>query len=216
MLTPGSWLETQNFWDGFFNPGFLPALVFRTGIAFTLAGIFGLVTAVFTKNKDFRQLLYHYCANWLYWPLLLIVAGGILYLNATPQNLLDNLFLYNREAAPFADILIIASVLIFLLGLVFIVRVPGRIQKYAVVILLVTALGWMAGFEYLREIGRKPYIISGYMYSNGLLKQDIQKYRQTGFLQHARWVKEKRYYQRAGNECRKGTFYHAMSALPYY
>ena len=33
MLTPGQWLATQHFWDGFFNPTFLPGLVMRMAIA---------------------------------------------------------------------------------------------------------------------------------------------------------------------------------------
>ena len=34
MLTPGEWIQTQSFWDGFFNPAFLPSLLFRTSIAY--------------------------------------------------------------------------------------------------------------------------------------------------------------------------------------
>ena len=30
MLTPGQWIETRDFWDGFFNPTMWPSLVFRT------------------------------------------------------------------------------------------------------------------------------------------------------------------------------------------
>lgn len=30
MLTPGAWLTDNNFWSGFFNPTFWPALFFRT------------------------------------------------------------------------------------------------------------------------------------------------------------------------------------------
>ncbi len=32
MLTPGRWIETQSFWDGMFNPTFLPSLVARTAV----------------------------------------------------------------------------------------------------------------------------------------------------------------------------------------
>ncbi|HES57963.1 MAG TPA: cytochrome C, partial [Firmicutes bacterium] len=49
MLTPGRWLETQNFWHGFFNPGYWPGLLFRTAMALTIAGLFGLITAVRTR-----------------------------------------------------------------------------------------------------------------------------------------------------------------------
>jgi hypothetical protein len=30
MLTPGKWLASGSFWDGLFNPGYLPSLAFRT------------------------------------------------------------------------------------------------------------------------------------------------------------------------------------------
>ena len=42
MLTPGYWPQTRNFWDGFFNPTFWPALVFRFLLCLALAGVFGL------------------------------------------------------------------------------------------------------------------------------------------------------------------------------
>ena len=45
MLTPGAWLAEGNLRDGFFNPTFWPSLLMRTGIAFTLAGLFALWTA---------------------------------------------------------------------------------------------------------------------------------------------------------------------------
>ena len=45
MLTPGTWLVTGNFWDGFFNPTFWPSLVLRTGICVMLAGLYALLVA---------------------------------------------------------------------------------------------------------------------------------------------------------------------------
>ncbi len=40
MLTPGRWVETRSFWDGFFNPTYLPGLLLRTGICLFLAGAY--------------------------------------------------------------------------------------------------------------------------------------------------------------------------------
>ncbi|MDX2430827.1 MAG: cytochrome ubiquinol oxidase subunit I, partial [Bacteroides sp.] len=54
MLTPGEWLETGNFWQGLFNPSYLPSLIFRTCISLTFAGVFGLVTASWLKDADTR------------------------------------------------------------------------------------------------------------------------------------------------------------------
>src|SRR5208283_2485249 len=44
MLTPGAWLRTKHFADGFFNPTYFPSLLLRTAICIFLAGIFGLLT----------------------------------------------------------------------------------------------------------------------------------------------------------------------------
>ena len=37
QLTPGDWLEIATVWAGFFNPGFLPSLIFRTVSAAAIA-----------------------------------------------------------------------------------------------------------------------------------------------------------------------------------
>jgi cytochrome bd-type quinol oxidase subunit 1 len=37
MLTPGKWLQTHAFWDGFFNPTYWPSLVLRTISSMSLA-----------------------------------------------------------------------------------------------------------------------------------------------------------------------------------
>jgi hypothetical protein len=54
MLTPGRWLETKSFWDAFFNPSFGPSLFFRTFIALSLAGIYGLITSQ-NPGRTLRQ-----------------------------------------------------------------------------------------------------------------------------------------------------------------
>lgn len=41
MLTPGKWLETGDFFDGFFNPTYFPQLFARTFLMFGIAGIYG-------------------------------------------------------------------------------------------------------------------------------------------------------------------------------
>ena len=39
QLTPGGWLENRDVWTGFFNPGFLPSLLFRTISAAAIAAL---------------------------------------------------------------------------------------------------------------------------------------------------------------------------------
>lgn len=47
MLTPGSWA-------GFFNPSFLPSLVFRTCVAIMIAACYGYLSAAFAGDQNVR------------------------------------------------------------------------------------------------------------------------------------------------------------------
>jgi len=64
MLTPGWWLETRAFWDGFFNPTYWPSLVLRTGIALMLAGAYGWLVAARMPGNGERVALVRYLAVW--------------------------------------------------------------------------------------------------------------------------------------------------------
>jgi cytochrome bd-type quinol oxidase subunit 1 len=76
MLTPGQWLASGDFWDGFFNPSFLPSVAFRTCLALVLAGVYGLVTATAVPEPGLRLRLTRWCAGWLLLPFLLMLASG--------------------------------------------------------------------------------------------------------------------------------------------
>ena len=191
MLTPGSWLETESFWQGFFNPSFLPSLIFRTGIALSLAGMFGLVTATFRKDKGLRQRLYKLNTTWMLVPFALIVLSALWYMAVIPEGAVANITQFNPEVQPFINILIATTILIFLAALLFLVKLPVAFQRIAVFILVLIGLGWMSGFEYTREIARKPYVIYGYMYSNGVLKTNADTINQEGFLKTAKWTQIK-------------------------
>ncbi|MCK4837697.1 MAG: cytochrome ubiquinol oxidase subunit I, partial [Desulfobulbaceae bacterium] len=60
MLTPGAWLETADFWDGFFNPTFWAALFFRTFLSLMIAGLFGFLTATWIKEEKLRTNMVRY------------------------------------------------------------------------------------------------------------------------------------------------------------
>lgn len=65
MLTPGIWLETGDFLDGFFNPTYWPSLAMRTGITLAMAGLFCLFYSTFRKTLgDRRNGLIRFNAIW--------------------------------------------------------------------------------------------------------------------------------------------------------
>jgi len=191
MLTPGEWLATGSFWDGFFNPSFFPSLLFRTGIALFIAGLFGLVTAVYNKNQELRKRFFRYNVQWLFLPFIIVFVGAVWYLSVVPETSLSNVFKYNSQTLKFINLLLISTILIFALGILFLIRLPGIMHKISVYLLILVGLGWMAGFEYIREIARKPFVLNNVMYSNSVFEKDVSTLNSEGFLYHAKWAKEK-------------------------
>lgn len=188
MLTPGKWIESGNFWHGFFNPGFLPSMLFRTSIAFILAGIFGLVTAVFKKDESLRKRILIYCAKWMYFPLILLFLTGLYYAKSISPDAYSNLFQYNQGSTIYINSVLISTVVLFGLGLFTLFRLPALIQKIITFILVIISFIWMGGFEYMREIARKPYVIYSTIYSNGIKPEQIEDLNKTGFLKTAKWA----------------------------
>ncbi len=188
MLTPGEWLETGNFWDGFFNPSFLPSLIFRTCIALIFAGVFGLVTGAWLKDKDTRRLVFRQCARWMYVPLIVLVLAGIYYTRVISADSFQNLFHFNRESSPFITLLLYSSVLLFGAGLFTLIKTSQTLQKLGSLVLVVICFAWMGGFEYMREIARKPYVLYGHMYSTGISPAEMETIKTEGFLASAKWA----------------------------
>lgn len=191
MLTPGKWLETGNFWHGFFNPSFIPSLLFRTSIALIFAGVFAILTASFRKDSNLRIKLMRYSAKWMYVPLAVLAITGFYYSTVIGENSFRNVFHVNPESRVFISMLIYATIALFGLGLLTIVRLTNIFQKIIAFVLVLFSIAWMGGFEYLREIARKPYVLYGQMYSNGILPGQIDSINNTGFLATAKWSKIK-------------------------
>jgi cytochrome bd-type quinol oxidase subunit 1 len=191
MLTPGQWLETGNFWQGFFNPSYLPSLIFRTCIAVIIAGVFGLITGSFLKDESLRRRIFRYCATWMYVPVVVLGLTGIYYATVISDEAFMNLFHFNREGSPFITLLIVATFLLFGLGLFTLFRVPQIVQKIGSFVLVGFVVAWMAGFEYMREIARKPYVIYETMYSTTVRPGEVDAINKAGFLASANWSMEK-------------------------
>jgi len=181
MLTPGKWIETGNFWHGFMNPSFWPSLIFRTSISLIFAGVFGLVTGAWLKDKENRRTIFRLCARWMYFPLVVLVFGGIYYTRVISAESFENLFHFNQESTPFITLIIVSSVLLFGLGLFTLGKTRQSFQKIGALMLVVICFGWMAGFEYMREIARKPFVLYGQMYSNGITPAQMESLNTEGF-----------------------------------
>lgn len=192
MLTPGRWIENHNFWSGFFNPTFWPALFFRTFLALMFAGLFGLLTATWIKDTELRHKLVRYCALYLLVPFVLLMGSAWWYKAALSPELQTMIFQVMPEMKPFITGFIYISPILFLGGLLIAIRVPQAISCTAAVILLLIGQLYMGCFEFMREGGRRPYIIRDHMYSNSILKSDMESVKEQGVLKSAKWAQEKK------------------------
>ncbi len=192
MLTPGNWVQNHNFWSGFFNPTFWPSLFFRTFLALMIAGLFGLLTSTRLKDRELRHKMVRHCALYLLIPFFLLLASAWWYKAALPLELQAMLFQTMPEMKPFITGFIYLSVLLMAGGLLMAVRIPRCLSCTAAIVLLIIGQLYMGCFEFMREGGRRPYIIRNYMYSNSIHTKDLASVQKQGVLKSAKWVQEKK------------------------
>jgi mono/diheme cytochrome c family protein/cytochrome bd-type quinol oxidase subunit 1 len=189
MLTPGEWLTSGNFWDGFFNPTFWPSLFFRTAISFLLAGVYGFLTTAFRHNDDaLKVTMGRFSARWVLVSLLAAVPAGVWYLSALPQPshaLVTGASPTIQMALRYG---VVGLSLLILMTVLLVLRRPSFHRRPAAVIVMIAAFLVMGAFEWSREAARRPYVITGVMYSSGIRVAEAEELTRSGFLPSARWV----------------------------
>jgi len=188
MLTPGEWLQTGNFWDGIFNPAFWPALFFRTFLCLMLAGLYGFLTSTAIKEEAFRLRMVRYCAAWLLAPFLLFLASAWWYVRALPEPQRAWIATFSPELAPFLNIFLWGSLLLFLGGLIMVIRLPKTATRSLAVVLLLLGITYMGAFEYIREGSRRPFTLFGHIYANSILVKDLDTVQAKGIVASAKWI----------------------------
>jgi mono/diheme cytochrome c family protein len=191
MLTPGDFYETKNFWDGFFNPSFWSSMCFRITIALVLAGIFGFVTSVFIKDTKFREKMVQYCAKWLLFPFIFMVLFAWWYFSSLPDVPKAMILGRSPELITATKLFVFILPVLFITGLIMAIRMPQNVKKPMAFVILLIGLVYMGSFEWIREAGRRPYLIPGYMYSNSIIVENEAKINKQGLLKTAKWVKHK-------------------------
>ena len=190
MLTPGRWVETHAFWDGFLNPSYVPGLVLRTGIAVLLAGAYMMFAALREADPAARGRLVRLLAV-LEVAGVLVAYGGYRWWEAVLPDSARSLFL---GAAPIIAALgttrhlLLWALTAFLVLSVFALLLP-RAQRWPVaMVALLAAFVFFGGYERVREGARKPFVIRDYMFSNGILVKDIARLDTEGVLSQAVWA----------------------------
>jgi len=190
MLTPGAWITTRSLWDGFFNPTYVPSLVARTCGAAGLAGLYAIAAAGWSRDALLKAKVARYAGlGWVLpmalavplslawylaaasgagvpvgeilgtsgqgmWALGQAVLGG----GASGQPVTQRAALVTVAAAVVAVALVIALATVR----------RERFGRPASVLLLAAGLAIIGGAEWTREGLRKPYIIGGHMFVDGV------------------------------------------------
>jgi len=191
MLTPGAWIETRQFWDGFLNPTYFSSVVARTLVAVGLAGLYAIWTVSVSEDENLREKVSRYAATRWILPAALLM----------PLTLVWYLFAAASAGVPVASVLgaqgqgawgifrtalvgaaesgyplaqrglqasLFASVLIVVITVAVLARKRAGFGHFSAAVLMVLGFVAFGGGEFVREDMRKPYVIGRYMFVNGI------------------------------------------------
>jgi mono/diheme cytochrome c family protein len=196
MMDSGGWMEKKSFFTAFFNPLYLPQLGFRTSYAFMAAGFFALFCAYFfTKpGTKLREWVITTCSGWsLFSAMPCILVSGI-YLMLIPsvmkaQTAVGTLTMqFAQWQNKFLYLVIGTCTLFMVLGFWGFLHAK-RFPRWAMLLPLFLSVWLLGHFERVREFIRKPYVIAGYMYSNGIRPEEVAFLQYDGILKHATYTK---------------------------
>lgn len=193
MLTPGAWVETRSFWDAVLNPTYLPSLAARTCGAVGLAGVYALLTATRIREAAVRARVARYAVvKWIAPMIVLLPLTGLWTLEAAAgtgvpvsaivgaadggfASVVGAMLRGSASGHPIAQhaarILVASSAA----GVVLCALVFFRRRTYGAplaVSLMLCAFAALGASEFVREDLRKPFVIGGYMYVNGVRLPD--------------------------------------------
>ncbi|MCW5937493.1 MAG: cytochrome ubiquinol oxidase subunit I [Fimbriimonadaceae bacterium] len=207
MLTPGSaWLkvagtgtEASQFWMAFFNPTYFPSLFLRTLACLSLAGIYALISYSRVEGPEIEKTkarMVQWSAKWLM-PMVLLLPLGLVWMMFSMQP--DSREILTRglstigsgmftQVTRISMLTILTTVTIAGVVYFFAFKYPRDLTKSHAIALLGLAAVATASTEYARETVRKPYVIHGFMYSNGVRTTEVQKLDTEGYLAHSIWT----------------------------
>ena len=191
MLTPGQWISNHDFWSGFFNPTFWPSVFFRSFMSFMLAGCYGFLTATFLADETVRQRMIRYSGIWALASLILSLPAGWWYLSTLPAPAARLVHGASPTIVRASTVGAFSLALLAGLLITLILLSPKARTRGLIVMVMIAAMGYLGAFEWSREAARRPFVINGVMYANGLLVSEAPRIDQEGFLKNARWVRNK-------------------------
>jgi hypothetical protein len=202
MMTPGNWLASDfpakpDYLASLMNPSWFPSLGFRTFFAIMWASAGAMILSWFYAKDDLetREKGIRFFGKILYASVIPMLVFGYWYYLQFPQAAKD-LFVIGAITRRFAaNPQLAVQITLGLAVLVaassaFLFLKPKKAPLFAAVTLLVASGALIGEFERIREFVRKPYIIYGYMYANGIRVQDMPLINKEGYLKQAVYLPE--------------------------
>ncbi|HOT74443.1 MAG TPA: cytochrome ubiquinol oxidase subunit I [Candidatus Wallbacteria bacterium] len=189
MLTPGDYYFTSNFFSAFFNPTFLPSLLFRTVVCIAFAGIFAMFTATFQFEEELREKAVKYASAYLLPALIFMPLFALWYFAVLPGLARDIVTGASALILIFANISAGSAFLMLAAGIAHAWIEPKRFSTIFTILLIIFASTFLATFELVREAVRKPYTLYNRMYSNSIYvdKHNNPEIDPAGFLANLKW-----------------------------
>lgn len=172
MLSPGKWLKTGGFFDGFFNPTYVPQLLMRTSFMFAVAALYAIVVAATLKNKEVKSFIIRRASLW---GIAGTLSGSIFfvwYYKALPKAAEE----ISEMTALIPKILphiVLGSLIVLMVWFIFTLIKPHWARLVPGIVAILILLTGIFSAESMRERIRKPYVIDHYMYSNQIISNDM-------------------------------------------
>jgi hypothetical protein len=170
MLSPGRWPETGGFFDGFFNQTYWPQLILRTTVMFAISATYAVAVATRLTNDETKRLVIKTASQWGFAGLLIASGALFWYLQALPEASRGLMGMIVPQGLKTGILAAWGAMLAYFLFS----RVKPLSVKLvpAIAAIVVLFIGiWSA--ERTREMIRKPYVISSYLYSNQVIGKGI-------------------------------------------
>jgi cytochrome bd-type quinol oxidase subunit 1 len=181
QLTPGGWLESHSVWAGLFNPSFWPTLLGRTVASLALAGLVATLVAQAVRSYDLadqREVVRH--ASVFLLPLLAMPAAAAWFLAVVPEQSRQYVIGASNAMTMLFALAALFSILVAATAAVTLWRRKPVFHLPGTVLIVVLAFLATAATEFVREGIRKPWVVHGVLYSNGVAESEVRRLQRRG------------------------------------
>ncbi len=193
MLTSDGWPWAKSFWPAFLNPSYLPQLLLRIGISFSLGSLFSVAFLIFTR----REGMFRIEALKLFGKAALISFSATAvfawwYFSIVPSTFKTHAVFavltsrFSQQPEIFWYVNCAGAIVLFTFSLVS-MKGSSTLAKILIIPALLVSMGFVGEFERIREFIRGPYLMPGYMYANQVLLNETPFFNKEGLLKNDPW-----------------------------